>query len=67
MPVMDTCKFKEVAIKTQGSMGRTLFPHYNTMGKNFVAQGQVTLQKIIRPGPNLNWSDIYACPGYLSV
>ena len=27
------------------------------MGKFFVAQGLVTLQKIIRPGPNSNWSE----------
>ena len=58
MPVLDTCKFKEVAIKTQDSMGRTTFPHYKSMGKIFVAQGLVTLQKIIRPDPNSNGSEI---------
>ena len=49
MPVLDTCKFKEVVIKTQGSEH---FPNYNSMGKIFVAQGLITLKKIIRPGPN---------------
>ena len=34
------------------------FPHYKSMGKFFVAQGLVTLQKIIRPCPNSNWSEI---------
>ena len=58
MPVLDTCKLKEVAIKTQGSMGRTTFPHYKSMGKFFVAQRLVALQKIIRPDPNSNWSEI---------
>ena len=38
MPVLDICKFKEVAIETQGSVGRTTFPHYKSMGKLFVAQ-----------------------------
>ena len=34
------------------------FPHYNSMGKTFVAQGLVTLQKIIRPDTNSNWYEI---------
>ena len=35
MPVLDTCKFKEAAIKTQVSMGRTTFSPLYLYGKNF--------------------------------
>ena len=58
MPVLDTCKFKEVAIILKALCAGQHFPHYNSMGKICVAQGLVTLQKLIRPGPNSNWSDI---------
>ena len=35
------------------------FPHYKSMGKYFIAQGQVTLTRMIQPGPNSNWSDMF--------
>ena len=28
------------------------FPHYKSMGKYFIAQGQVTLKRMIQPDPN---------------
>ena len=56
MPVLDTCKLLEVAIKTQVSIGRRTFSPFKLYGKKIVAQGLVTVQKIIRPGPNSNWS-----------
>ena len=34
-----------------------IVPIKSLRGKIFVAQGLVTLQKIIRPGPNSNWSE----------
>ena len=34
------------------------FPHYKSMGKYFIAQGQVTLKRMIQPGPNSNWSEM---------
>ena len=42
------------------------FPHYKSMGKFFVAQGLVTLQKIIRPSPNSYWSEIL-CLSWISA
>ena len=47
------------------------FAHYKSMGKFFIAQGRVTLKRMIRPGPNSNLSKIlclsrdYSGPGFL--
>ena len=35
------------------------FPHYKSMGKYFIAQGQVTLKRMIQPGPSSNWSKMF--------
>ena len=35
------------------------FLHCKSMGKYFIAQGQVTLKKMIQPGPNSNWSEMF--------
>ena len=112
MPLLDTCKFEEVVIKTEGAMPRTMsnmffyhsrasnskksctiwlkfklvrdfmpvlvirklikfqwkkkllclgqhFPHYKSMGKFFIAQGRVTLKRMIQSGPNSNLSEIF--------
>ena len=106
MPLLDTCKFEEVVVETEGAMPRRMsnmffyhsrasnskksctiwlkieliidfvlvlvirkfdqisieskvavylvqhFPHYKSLGKFFIAQGRVTLKRMIRPGPN---------------
>ena len=53
MPVQHTCKFEEVAIKTDSAMPRTR----SNMGL-FSTQGQVTLKHIVHIGQNLNLSKI---------
>ena len=49
---------KKLQLKLKSLRAGQHFPHYKSMGNIFVAQGLVTLQKIIRPGPNANWLEI---------
>ena len=35
------------------------FSHYKSMRNYFIAQGQVTLKRMIQPGPNSNWSEMF--------
>ena len=45
MPLLDTCKFEEIVIKTEGAMPRTM----STMGF-FITQGQVILRGVVQNG-----------------
>ena len=53
MPVQDTCKFSEVAVKIEGALFRTM-PNMDL----FRTSGQLTLKRIIQYGHNFNASDI---------
>ena len=44
MPLLHTCKFEEVVIKTEGAMPRTMSNMF------FITQGQVTLRTIVKYG-----------------
>ena len=44
MAVLVTCKFEDDAIKSQGLSSEQHFLHYKSMGKYFIAEGQVTLK-----------------------
>ena len=57
---------KKLQSKLKSLWAGQYFPSYKSMGKIFVAQGLVTLQKIIRPGPNSNWSQIL-CLSWISA
>ena len=58
MPVLDTCNFKEVAIKTQGSMGPTTFSH---IGNFFVAQESNSAEN------NLTWPKFELAGDFMPV
>ena len=45
-------KFDQISIEN------TVAAHYKSMGKFFIAQGRVTLKRMIRPAPNSNLSEI---------
>ena len=58
MPVLDTCKFKEVAIKTQGSMGRTTFFTIITQWEFFCLSRASNSAENNPTWPNSNWFEI---------
>ena len=51
MHVLFTCKNEDDSIKNEGArVVATFFSHYKSMGIFSDAQGQLTLQSIVRPG-----------------
>ena len=57
--VLITCKNEEDPIKMEALECLQDFPHYKSMGFFFSnAQGQLTLQSLVKSGPNSNSSEI---------
>ena len=54
MPLLDTCKFEEIVIKTEGAMPRRMSSFFVFLFLFFffflIAQGQVTLRRIVQYG-----------------
>ena len=50
--------FDQILTENEVAVPGTTFPPFKSMGKNFIAQGRVTLKRMIRPGPNSNLSEI---------
>ena len=53
MPFLDTCKFEEIVIETEGAMPRSM----SNMGF-FITQGQVILRRVVQMAEISNLSEI---------
>ena len=60
MLVLITCKFDEDPIKMKALSCPQHFLRYKSVGKFFIAQGQVTQKQFVRPSPKSK----YAFPRY---
>ena len=56
MLVLVIRKFDQISTENKVTVPGTTYPHHKSMGKLFIAQGRVTLKRIIQPGPNSNLS-----------